>query len=128
MLQRSQNFQQLLQNLKQYVFLFWKSSGWTTEKIPPSTTMIKKKVVCSAKELPKEIFMWKTRKQTLKIYIIQHPLPPMIPKIDEHLISHYIITPESHIKTMRVKEMITHYKNSWLLKKFSVLLSTFGNV
>ena len=128
MLQRSQNFQQLLQNLKQYVFLFWKSSGWTTEKIPPSTKMIKKKVVCSAKELPKEFFMWKTRKQTLKIYIIQFPLPPMIPKIDQHLISPYNISPESHIKAMRVKEMITHCKNSWLLNKLSILFSTFGNV
>ena len=52
----------------------------------------------------------------------------MIPKIDQHLISPYNITPESHIKAMRVKEMVTHYINSWLLKKFSVLLSTFGNV
>ena len=32
------------------------------------------------------------------------------------------------LKAMRVKEMITHYKNSWLLNKFSILLSTFGNV
>ena len=52
----------------------------------------------------------------------------MTPKIDQHLISPYNITPESHIKAMRVKEMITHYKNSWLLNKLSVLFSTFGNV
>ena len=32
----------------------------------------------------------------------------LIPKSDEHLISPYNITPESHIKVMRIKEMITN--------------------
>ena len=49
----------------------------------------------------------------------------MTPKIDQHLISPYNITPESHIMTMRVKEMITHYKNSWLLNKLSVPLEMY---
>ena len=35
------------------------------------------------------------------------------------LISPYNITPESYIKVMRVKEMITKYRNSSLLNKFS---------
>ena len=46
------------------------------------------------------------------MYIIQFPLPPMTPKIDQHLISPYSITRESHIKAMRVKETITRCKNS----------------
>ena len=32
---------------------------------------------------------------------------PLNPKSDQHLISPYNITPESHIKVMRIKEMIT---------------------
>ena len=69
-----------------------------------------KKVVCSAKELPKE-FSCERQRNKHKKYTLS-PLPPMTPKIDQHLISPYNITPESHIKTMRVKEMIHHCKNS----------------
>ena len=32
---------------------------------------------------------------------------PLTPKSDKHLISPYIITPESHIKVRRIKEIIT---------------------
>ena len=32
----------------------------------------------------------------------------LTPKSDEHLISPYNITPESHIKVMRIKEMTTN--------------------
>ena len=45
------------------------------------------------------------------------PLPPMS---DQHLISPYIITPESNIKAMRMKGMITNQISSWLLNKFSL--------
>ena len=33
-------------------------------------------------------------------------LNPLTPKIDQHLISPYNITPESHIKVMRKRKMI----------------------
>ena len=33
---------------------------------------------------------------------------PLTPKSDTHLISPYNCTPESHIKVMRIKEMITN--------------------
>ena len=33
---------------------------------------------------------------------------PLTPKIDQHLISLYQITPKSNIKVMRIKEMITN--------------------
>ena len=33
---------------------------------------------------------------------------PLTPNRDQHLISPDIITPESHIKVMRMKEMITN--------------------
>ena len=41
-------------------------------------------------------------------------------KGDLHLNSPYSITPESHIKVMRIKEVITNFRNSWLLNKFSL--------
>ena len=33
---------------------------------------------------------------------------PLAPKSDQHLISRYTITPESHFKVMRIKEIITN--------------------
>ena len=36
-------------------------------------------------------------------------------KNDSHLTSPYNITSESYIKVMRIKEMITNWKSSWLL-------------
>ena len=42
----------------------------------------------------------------------------LIPKSDQHLISPYNITPESHIKVMRIKEMTTNWRSCWLLEKF----------
>ena len=49
-----------------------------------------------------------------------HCLSLLISKSDQHLISPYIITPESHIKIMRIKEMITNYRSLWFLNKFSL--------
>ena len=37
----------------------------------------------------------------------KHKLNPLTLKSDQHLISPYKIIPESHIKVMRIKEMIT---------------------
>ena len=45
----------------------------------------------------------------------------LIPESDQHLISPFNITPESHIKVMRIKEMIINWRTSWLLNKFSLL-------
>ena len=38
-----------------------------------------------------------------------HPLTPMS---DQHLLSPHNITPESHIKVMRIREMITNLRSS----------------
>ena len=39
--------------------------------------------------------------------LLQHRLlNPVIPKSDQHLLSPHNIIPESHIKVMRIKEMI----------------------
>ena len=45
---------------------------------------------------------------------------PLNLKSDQLLISPYNITPESNIKVMRIKEMITNQKGSWLSNKFSL--------
>ena len=47
--------------------------------------------------------------------------PP--PKIDWHLTSPYNITSESHMEVMRIEEIFSHRKSSWLFKKFSLLVS-----
>ena len=41
------------------------------------------------------------------------PCNPLNPKNDLPLISHYKITPESHVKVMRIKEMITNVKEAF---------------
>ena len=45
---------------------------------------------------------------------------PLTLKSDYHLISPNNFTFESHVKVMKIKEMITVYKISWLLNKFSL--------
>ena len=45
---------------------------------------------------------------------------PLNPKSDQHLISPYNVTPESHIKVMRMKEMITNERSFWSVNKFSL--------
>ena len=44
---------------------------------------------------------------------------PLTLKSDQQLISPYNMTPESSIKVMRIKEMITNIRSYWLLNKFS---------
>ena len=47
-------------------------------------------------------------KMNTKIYhLLLIMLNPLTPKSDKHLISSFNITPESHIKVRRIKEMIT---------------------
>ena len=48
-------------------------------------------------------------------------------KSDWHLISPYLITPESNIKVRSIKELIT-YKKKLLIVKQILLVSTLGNV
>ena len=45
---------------------------------------------------------------------------PFTPKSDLNLISPCNNSPESNIKVMRIKEMITNQRSSWLLNKFSL--------
>ena len=45
---------------------------------------------------------------------------------DWHLMSPHNITPESHIKVMRIKEVITNQK--LFIVKLILLISTLGNV
>ena len=45
---------------------------------------------------------------------------PLTTKSDQHLISPYNTTCESHIKVMRIKEVVTNLRWSWLLNKFSL--------
>ena len=52
----------------------------------------------------------------------------LMPKSDQHLFSPNNITPELHIKVLRIKEMITNWRGSWFLNKFflSVPYEMFG--
>ena len=47
---------------------------------------------------------------------------PFTPKSDQHPKSPYNITPKSHIKAMRIKEMITNQRSFGLL----ILVNTYG--
>ena len=55
------------------------------------------------------------RKQFLNIFI-----SPFKPKSDQRQISPYNIILESHVKVMRIKEMITNERSFWLVNKFSL--------
>ena len=50
------------------------------------------------------------------------------PTCDQHLISPNSITPESHIKVMRIKETISNSRSSWLLEQRFSLIINKGNV
>ena len=52
----------------------------------------------------------------------------LTPTCDQHLISPNSITPESHIKVMRIKETISNSRSSWLLEQRFSLISNKGNV
>ena len=45
---------------------------------------------------------------------------PLIPKKEQKLFSPHSITPVSLIKVTRIKEIISNYRTSWLLNKFSL--------
>ena len=48
----------------------------------------------------------RTNQNARKIHRIYHDLNTFTPNTDQHLISPYKITPESHIDVMRITEMI----------------------
>ena len=52
--------------------------------------------------------------------VTAYSLNPLNPKSAKHLISPYNITPESHIKVMRIKEMVSREETIWLANKFSL--------
>ena len=60
---------------------------------------------------------WNTGK---RLELSTTSLKPLNPKSDKHLISPYKITPESHMKVMRIKEMITREGTFWFANKFSL--------
>ena len=55
------------------------------------------------------------------------PKNPLTHKSDWHLISPYCITPESNIKVMRIKELITNKKKLLIFRQI-LHVSTLGNV
>ena len=61
-----------------------------------------------------------SQERTMKWVLFSLSSNPLTTKSDQHLISPYNITPESHIKVMRIKEAITSIRLSWLLNKFSL--------
>ena len=63
---------------------------------------------------------YNTIKLNVIIFYGYSVIDPLILESDQHLISPYNITPESHIKVMRIKEMITREGNFWLANKFSL--------
>ena len=51
------------------------------------------------------------------------------PESDYYGISPYNITPESHVKILKIKEMITDERSFWLVNNSPILLiSILGNV
>ena len=52
----------------------------------------------------RKISSWETNENSGLFHILN----PLTPKSDQHLISPYNIIPESNIKVMRVKQMITN--------------------
>ena len=56
--------------------------------------------------------------RSAKIFVYFEAGNLLIPKSDQHLISPYNITPESHFEVMRIKEMITNKGSSWLLNNY----------
>ena len=48
---------------------------------------------------------------------------PFTPKSDQHLKSPYNITPKSHIKAIRIKEMVSNQRSFGLL---ILLVNTYG--
>ena len=57
--------------------------------------------------------------QSKGLYLSQS-FNPFNPNRDEHLISPYNITPESHIKVMGIKKMIINEGGFWLVDKISL--------
>ena len=59
-------------------------------------------------EKEKQLESWVKKSKMQHSYIQLSLFYPLTPNSDQHLISPYNNIPESHIKVMRVKEMITN--------------------
>ena len=59
------------------------------------------------------IFYWQENLLISTLFSIISWIIPLTLEGDQLLISPYNITPESDIKVMRIKEMITNLKSSW---------------
>ena len=70
----------------------------------------------------KLLMFWSENKVTMN-----SPSLPFVPESDQHLISPYIIIPESFIRVTRIKEIITRLKKLLIVKQI-LLASTLGNV
>ena len=69
----------------------------------------------------KENFVQKSRASLIDDEFLYFcDLNPLTPESDQHIISPYNITPESHIRLTRIKEIITNYRGSLFLNKFSL--------
>ena len=64
---------------------------------------------------------------TIATFQLEIQKNPLTPESDQHLISPFNITPESHIKVMRIKEMIINWRILLIVKQI-LLASTLGNV
>ena len=68
-----------------------------------------------------DLNIWNVLELMMRVFEnLSWTLNPMTPKSYYHLISPYNITTESNIKVMRIREMITKQRSSWLLNKFSL--------
>ena len=65
-----------------------------------------------------KICQWKINLFMSSIHLYIHP---MNPRRDQHLISPYNINHESHIRVMRIEEMVTTQRSFWSVNKFSML-------
>ena len=75
-----------------------------------TTSVMAKLVTRSAYQAGEEVTVW---------YVSRDLTFGALSQSDWHLISPYDITPESHSKVARIKEMILNKRSSWLLDKFS---------
>ena len=87
-----------------------------------SSTFLSILKVATSKKL---VWIWCMEKRSCLWKSMQWPckssdLNTLNPKSNWHQISPYIVTPESHIKVMRIKEVITNQISFWLVNKFSL--------
>ena len=68
---------------------------------------------------PLDVYQGRVESVQYFLHIEVKKVNPFTPNSDLQLISPYRITTESHIKVMRIKEIIA-FRSLWLLNKFSL--------